>query len=171
MNAADYQPFAATLPPSRARALPWVTVIGGSLLTAWPVVTSVPLLPPFGLLMLLAWRLLAPFALRRWAAALLGLVDDLVSGQPLGSAVLLWSLCFLTIDLIEQRLTFRDWWQDWLIASGATALCVFGGRLIAVPLAAHVDPAMLVQVGLSVLLFPAAARVVAWIDRKRGQPE
>ena len=166
----DYRPFAPTLPPGRARALPWATVIAGSALTAWPVIASVPLMPPFGLLMLLSWRLLAPFAVRRWAAAPLGFADDLFSGQPLGSAVLLWSLCFLFIDLIEQRLVFRDFWQDWLIGAGAVAFCLIGGRLVAVPFAAHVDAAILAQIAISVALLPASARLVAWIDRKRGQP-
>jgi rod shape-determining protein MreD len=170
MNTVDYRPFAPVLPPGRARALPWATVLAGSALTAWPVVAIVPLMPPFGLLVLLAWRLLAPFALRRWAAAPLGLADDLVSGQPMGSAVLLWSLCFLLIDLVEQRLVFRDFWQDWLIAGGAIGLCLFGGRFLAVPIGAHVDTALLAQFAMAALLFPAAARLVAWIDRKRGQP-
>ncbi len=164
----DYRPFAPTLPRSRARALPWATVIAGSTLTAWPVVAGVPLLPPFGLLMLLSWRLLAPFALRRWAAAPLGFADDLLSGQPLGSAVLLWSLCFLMIDLIEQRLVFRDFWQDWLIGSGAVAFCLLAGRLVAVPIGAPVDMAILAQIIIAITLLPAAARLVAWIDRKRA---
>jgi rod shape-determining protein MreD len=166
----DYRPFAPALPPRRARALPWVTVAAGSLITIVPVVATVPFLPPFGLLMLLAWRLLARFALRPWAAAPLGLFDDLVSGQPLGSAVLLWSLCFLAIDLVEQRLAFRDFWQDWLIAAGAIACTLLAGRLIAVPLGAQVDVAVAAQIAGAVLLFPLATRVVAWIDRKRGQP-
>ena len=119
MPAADHDPFAPPLPPGRARALPWATVVAGSLVTIVPVVASVPILPPFGLLMLLAWRLLARFALRPWAAAPLGFVDDLLSGQPLGSAVLLWSLCFLGIDMVERRLVYRDFWQDWLIAAAA----------------------------------------------------
>ena len=155
-------------PQRRARALPWLSVVAGSLVTAVPLVANVPLLPPFGLLMLLAWRLLARYALRRWAAAPLGFVDDLVSGQPLGSAVLLWSLALLLIDLIEQRLAFRDWWQDWLVATGLLAFCLIGGRLIAVPLGAHVDTAMLAQGIAAALLFPAATRAVAWIDAKRG---
>lgn len=163
-----YKPFAKPLPAGRARALPWLTVIAGSMVTAMPVVASLSLLPPCGLLMLLAWRLLAPFALRRWAAAPLGFVDDLVSGQPLGSAVLLWSLCFLAIDLIEQRLVYRDFWQEWLIAAGTIAFCLVAGRLIAVPIGAPIDAVLLAQVLISVLLFPVAARVVAWIDRKRG---
>ena len=168
VSATDYDPFEAPLPPGRARALPWMTVTAGSLVTIAPVIATVPLMPPFGLLVLLAWRLLARFALRPWAAAPLGAFDDLVSGQPLGSAVLLWSLCFLGIDLVERRLSFRDFWQDWLIAAAAIVFCIIGGRVIAVPLAAHVDMAMLAQAAITVCLFPLAARLIAWIDRKRG---
>lgn len=165
----DYRPFAPPLPAHPARALPWMTVAGASLLTILPIVATIPVLPPFGLLMLLAWRLLARFALRPWAAAPLGLFDDLVSGQPLGSAVLLWSLCFLAIEFVEQRLAFRDFWQDWMIAIGAIACTLVGGRLIAVPLAAQVDLAVATQIAAAALLFPLATRLVAWIDRKRGQ--
>lgn len=168
MSAADYDPFAAPLPEGRARAIPWMTVMAGSLVTIVPVVASLPLLPPMGLLMLLAWRLLARFALRPWAAAPLGFFDDLLSGQPLGSAVLLWSLCFIAIDLIDQRLVFRDFWKDWLIASGAIAATLAVGRLIALPIGAHVDGVLLAQIVISLMLFPFAARIVAWIDRKRG---
>lgn len=165
----DYRPFQRTLPPGRARALPWVTVMAGSSVTVIPVIATIPLLPPVGLLMLLAWRLLARFALRPWAAAPLGLFDDLLSGQPLGSAVLLWSLCFLGIDLIEQRMVSHDASYDWLIATAAIAFCLIGGRLIAVPLDTHVDGVLVAQIVVAVMLFPVAARIVAWIDRKRGQ--
>ena len=168
-NTIDYRPFEPPLPPGRARALPWATVLGASALTAViPFVASLPLMPPLGLMMLLTWRLLARFALRPWAAAPLGLFDDLVSGQPLGSAVLLWSLCFIAIDLIEQRLVFRDFWQDWLIATGAIAFCLAIGRWIALPIGAHVDTVLLAQIMASVMLFPLSARLVAWIDSKRG---
>ena len=168
MTDPDYRPFRQPLPPGRARAIPWASVMAGSLATALPMVATVPLLPPFGLLILLAWRLLAPFALRRWAAAPLGLFDDLVSGQPLGSGVLLWSLCFLAIELVDQRLIFREFWQDWMIAGGAIAFCLVAGRLLVVPIAAHVDVAIVAQGLATALLFPLAARLVVWIDRKRG---
>jgi rod shape-determining protein MreD len=164
----DYTPFAPALPARRARALPWATVAAGSLLTAVPIVATAPLFPPLGLVMLMSWRLLARFALRPWAAAPLGFFDDLVSGQPLGSAVLLWSLCFLAVDLVEQRLAFRDFWQDWLIAAGAIACTLVAGRLVASPLGAQVDGAVAVQIVIAVLLFPVATRLVAWIERKRG---
>ena len=163
-------PLAPALPIQPARALPWLTVIAGSLMTAVPIVATVPLLPPMGLLILLAWRLIDRYALRRWAAAPLGLFDDLVSGQPLGSAVLLWSLAFLLVELVEARLVFRDFWQDWLIASGLIGFCLIGGRLIAVPLGAHVDTATLLQACIAALLFPIATRLAAWVDAKRGQP-
>ena len=170
MSELDYTPFAPTLPPSRIRALPWASVIGGSLVTIVPVVASIPLLPPFGLLILLAWRLLARFALRPWAAAPLGLFDDLVSGQPLGSSMMLWSICFVVIELIEVRLVFRDFRQDWMIAAGAIAFCLCGGRLIAVPVAARVDQALIAQIAIAVLLFPLVTRVVAAIEAKRVEP-
>ena len=168
-NSIDYRPFQPPLPPAHARALPWASVMGASALTAViPVVASLPLMPPLGLILLLTWRLLARFSLRPWAAAPLGLFDDLVSGQPLGSSVLLWSLCFIAIDLIEQRLVTRDFWQDWLIASGLIVFCIAAGRWIALPLSAHVDTVLLAQGMISVMLFPLSARLVAWIDRKRG---
>ena len=169
MSDVEYSPFAPVLPPAPARALPWATVIAGSLLTALPVIAPAPVLPPAGLMMLLAWRLRSRFALRPWAAAPLGFADDLVSGQPLGSAVLLWSLCFLAVDLVEQRLILRAFWQDWLIASGAIAFCLVAGRLLATPLSAPIDGAVATQVLASALLFPLATRVVAWIDAKRNQ--
>lgn len=153
----------------RARLLPWASVMVASLVAgALPVVTSAPLLPPLGLLMLLAWRLLAPLALRPWAPALLGLFDDLISGQPMGSAMLLWQVSFFLVLLIDQRTIFREFVTDWAIAAAAIALVLAGGRLAATPLTAHVDQMILAQIAISILLFPAAARLVAWIDRARG---
>ncbi|KQN28434.1 rod shape-determining protein MreD [Sphingomonas sp. Leaf34] len=168
VDSVDYKPFETKLPASRARVIPWATVMAGSLITIIPVVATIPLLPPFGFVMLLAWRLLARFAFRPWAAAPLGFFDDLVSGQPLGSAVLMWSLAFVAIDMLEQRLAFRDHWQDWFIASGLIALCIIVGRFIAVPVGAHVDTILIAQIAVTMLTFPLAARIVAAIQNKRG---
>lgn len=154
-------------PRGRARALPWLTVLAGSLVTIFPVAATLPLLPPCGLLMLLAWRLLAPLSLRRWAPALLGLFDDIVSGQPLGSAMLLWTVTFFLIDLFDQRTLFRAFAQEWLIAAAGIALCLIGGRLLASPIGGNVDSVLAVQIIVSILMFPFAARIVAWVDRRR----
>jgi len=142
--------------------------MAGSLVTILPVVATIPLLPPVGLLMLLAWRLLAPLALRIWAPSVLGLFDDLVSGQPLGASMLLWQLSFFGIAVIDRRTMFRDFRQDWLIAAGVIVFCIAGGRLLAAPFGAHVDTVLIFQAMVSILAFPLAARLVAWIDRKRG---
>lgn len=136
-----------------------VSILIGSLVTLIPVIATVPFLPPFGLLMLLGWRLLRPDTLPVWAAAPLGLFDDLVSGQPLGSAMLLWQLCTLTIDLVDTRLLARDFWHDWLLAGGSIAVCIVLGRAFASTLGAHVDTVMLFQILVSVALFPLATRV------------
>ncbi len=136
-----------------------LSILIGSLVTLIPVIATVPFLPPFGLLMLLGWRLLRPDTLPVWAAAPLGLFDDLVSGQPLGSAMLLWQLCTLTIDLVDTRLLTRDFWHDWLLAGGSIAVCIVLGRAFASTLGAHVDTVMLFQILVSVALFPLATRV------------
>src|SRR3546814_14030046 len=39
------------------------------------------LLPPFGLMVLLAWRLLRPESLKIWSPVLLGLFDDLLRSE------------------------------------------------------------------------------------------
>ena len=161
-------PFAEPMPLGRARLLPWATVMGGSLVTILPFGATLPLLPPFGLLVLLAWRLLAPLALRFWTPALLGFFDDLLSGQPVGSATLLWRAAYFLVDMLEARSGVRDFWQSWAIAAFAIVLVLACGRLIAAPVGAHVDAAVAIQAALSVLCFPLAARFVAWLDAKRA---
>jgi rod shape-determining protein MreD len=153
-------------PPYRHWRPAVATVLIGSLITILPIVATVPFLPPFGLIGLLAWRLFRSNALPAWAAAPLGLFDDLLSGQPLGSAMLLWSLCLIALDVLDTRLVQRDFWQDWLIATGAIALCLALGRVFAGALAAHVDGPLLVQTALSGLIFPAMTRLCAWLYRR-----
>ena len=147
-----------------------VSIAMGSLATILPIVATVPILPPFGLMMMLGWRLRRSDALPPWSAALFGLFDDLVSGQPLGSAMLLWTMCFLAIDVIDTRLVWRDFWHDWLIASGAIAFCLIAGRLLASSFGAHVDTVMLFQIVVAAAFFPLIVRLCAILDVKR-EPE
>lgn len=163
-------PFDDAQPRSWTLIVPALSVMAASLLTIWPVIAAIPLLPPLGLLLLLGWRLTRPDSLRVWAPLPLGLFDDLVSGQPLGNAMLFWTLCFFMIDLIDQRLVFRDFWQDWLIAAGALGFCLIVGRLVATPIGAHVDTVLLLQIVVSIMLFPLAARLCAMIDGAREAP-
>lgn len=152
----------------RGRILPILTTIFGSATVILPVIADSPILPPFGLLMLLAWRLLRPELWPVWIGIPLGLIDDLFSGQPIGSAVLLWTTSLLILDLVDTRLVWRDYWQDWLIAAGAIMFCLVGGILTANAVGGNGNILLIVpQLGLSILIYPMIARLCALLDRWR----
>ncbi|MFM7349238.1 MAG: rod shape-determining protein MreD [Erythrobacter sp.] len=154
--------------PLRARSVPYVTIMAGSLLPLLLIADLMPLSPSFGFLMLLGWRMVRPGLLPLWAGAPLGAFDDLVSGQPFGSAILLWSLAMIAIEVVETRFPWRGFWQDWFTA-GTIALVYWLASLILS--GASVTPEMLLaalpQALLSVLLYPIIARAVAGLDRFR----
>ncbi|MES2445079.1 MAG: rod shape-determining protein MreD [Pseudomonadota bacterium] len=161
---AEFIPLGASEERSRTIWLAPLSVVLGSLLTLLPVIATFPFLPPFGLLLLLGWRLTKADSLKVWAPVPLGLIDDMVSGQPLGSAMLFWTLCFIIIDVLDTRLVWRDFWQDWLIAAGSAAFCLIAGRLVASPFGAHVDTALLLQIVVCAALFPLVSRFCTWLD-------
>ena len=161
----EWVPLGRSEKKPRAIWLAPLSVMLGSMVTLLPFVATVPLLPPFGLMMLLGWRLVRGDSMKVWTPVLLGLFDDMLSGQPIGSSMCFWTLCVLVIDVLDTRLVWRDFWQDWLIASGAIAFCLIAGRLVAAPFYAHVDTALLFQVLISAALFPVIARFCAWLDR------
>ena len=154
--------------PLLAYGLPWLTIMLGSLTPWLPVIAPAPVLPPFGYMLLLAWRLLRPGLLPLWAGLPLGLFDDLYSGQPLGSGILLFSLTLLAIERIELRFPWRTFLLDWLTASAmlvayiAFAALFSGAALTLVQLTVIVP-----QLLLSIVLFPIIARMVSFLDRLR----
>lgn len=152
----------------RIRLVPPVTVVLGSMITALPIITDYPILPPMGLLILLAWRLIRPGYWTVWAGFPLGLVDDIFSGQPFGSAAFLWSVVFVLLETIDRKAVGRDYWQDWLIASTATVFVLVGGMLI-VDLQSNVLRVDLLapQILLSALLYPFLTRFIGAIDNWR----
>jgi rod shape-determining protein MreD len=151
-----------------AYGLPWLTIMLGSLTPWLPIIAPAPLLPPFGYMMMLAWRLLRPGLLPPWAGLPLGLFDDLYSGQPLGSGILLFSISLFAIEVIEARFPWRNFWLDWLTASVMLIVYIVcatlfsGAPLTLVQLAASTP-----QLLLSIVLFPIVARIVAMLDRLR----
>ena len=149
-------------------AIPIASITLASMITTLPILVAQPLLPPLGLMMLLGWRLMRPGLLPMWAGFPFGLFDDVFSGQPFGSAGLIWSLVMITIELIDARAIWRDHWQDWVIASTLIALALLLGLFI-VGLA-HSAPSsaiLLPQIILSILLYPLIVRLCAWMDRWR----
>jgi rod shape-determining protein MreD len=139
-----------------------------SLAPLLPEIATAPVLPPFGFMMLLAWRLLREDLWPVWVALPLGLFDDIFSGQPLGSAMALWTIAFLAIDLIDSQLVWRDYWQDW----GIAALAIASELILALGIA-HITggatPVVFLapQIAVSALLFPMVARACGVLDRFR----
>ena len=149
-------------------AIPIASVAIASMITALPIFTKEPLLPPLGLLMFLSWRLMRPGLLPVWSGVPFGLMDDVFSGQPFGSAGLLWSLAILVIEIIDARAIWRDHLQDWVIAAILIAAVLMGGLWIAGMAHAAPDPAVLIpQIILSILLYPLAVRICARLDSWR----
>jgi len=154
--------------PLLAYALPWLTIVLGSLTPWLPIIAPAPVLPPLGFMMMLAWRLLRPGLLPLWAGLPLGLFDDLYSGQPLGSGVLLFSLTLIVIELIEIRFPWRNFWLDWLTASAILTVYLVVAALLSGAGLALVQLGVIVpQLVLAVVLFPVVARLVAHLDRLR----
>jgi len=154
--------------PWRVRGVPYASIVLGSLLPVLLIADLMPLLPSFGFLMLLAWRMVRPGLLPLWAGAPLGAFDDLVSGQPFGSAILLWSLTMIAIEIIETRFPWRDFGHDWFTASVLALSYWLAALLVS---GAGVTPEMITaaapQALLSVLLYPIIAHMVAGLDRFR----
>lgn len=151
--------------PARAASVPYASIMLGSILPNLFVAAAAPLIPPLGFLMLIGWRIARPGFFPPWAGALLGAFDDLYSGQPFGSAVLLWSLAMLVLEFIEARFPWRGFWQDWAIAAVAGALYLASALLVSggVP-SVYMLFALIPQILLTMLAYPVIAQIVAWLD-------
>jgi rod shape-determining protein MreD len=157
-----------TQSPLKMLLVPIASVMAGSMLTALPIFTDAPLFPPTGYMMLLAWRLMRPGIWPAWVGLPFGLFDDLFSGQPFGSAALIWSLTMLAIEVIDARAIWRDHLQDWFLGASAIILALLAGFGIAG--LAHRAPEVIVilpQILISILTFPLVIRLCARLDRWR----
>jgi rod shape-determining protein MreD len=155
--------------PLKMAAIPIISVLFASMITTLPIITPQPILPPLGLMVLLAWRMLRPGIWPMWVGLPFGLFDDVFNGQPFGSSALLWSLVMIAMEEIADRLAmFRNYWQDWLIASIIIITVLLVG-LWFVGLAATAPGAsiLLPQIIISVLLFPLIVRLCAKLDSWR----
>ncbi|MDG2005559.1 MAG: rod shape-determining protein MreD [Novosphingobium sp.] len=154
--------------PPLARSVPWFSVILATLLPTWIAISSAPVLPPLAFLVFISWRQLRPGLLPIWAGLPLGFIDDLYSGQPLGSAMMLWSAAAIALDYVEARLPWRNFSTEWLLAAGLIAsyilVCLLLANLAGGSTALQV---VVPQIALSILCYPLVDRLVAWLDRLR----
>lgn len=157
--------------PVLAVCLPWLLVMLGSLSPTWPIIASAPLVPPFGFLLLIAWQQLRPGLFPVWAGLPLGLFDDLYSGQPFGSAVMLWSLAMLALEFLEVRFPWRGVVLNWLSASGIITAYLVLALMIANAGGGSASIIILIpQILFSILAYLIAARLVGAADRFRLTP-
>lgn len=154
----------------RMRIVPVATVmIASALPLMLPLVASSPVLPPLGLLFFLCWQLLRTEMWPVWIGLPLGLWDDLYSGQPIGTAIGLWTLASLAIHYSSQRIYWRGFWHDWIIAALLVAIIQSLAALIAHPGAGtgRVLGLVLPQIVISILLVPLVMRLIGKFDNFR----
>jgi rod shape-determining protein MreD len=153
--------------PIIALIVPWASIIIASMAPLFPFIASMPLSPPMGFIMMIAWRLFRPGLLPVWAGFPLGLFDDLFNGQPFGCATLLWSVTLIVLDALETRFPWHGFLQDWLVASVTTVsyilVCAFVAGAWGTGLVTILGP----QLVFAVLLYPLMGRLVAFLDRLR----
>lgn len=154
--------------PVVALSVPWLTIALASMIPILPLIASAPLLPPFGYLMLLGWRQMRPGLLPIWAGLPLGAIDDIFSGQPFGSAILLWSLTMIALDALEAKFPWRNFVQEWVVATaliaGYVLLCL---AIVNVDGGSAMPQVVLMQLLLAVMMYPLVGRAVAAWDRFR----
>jgi rod shape-determining protein MreD len=155
-------------PPLRVTAIPILSTLAGSAMGVLPVIATEPIVPPFGLMMLLSWRLLRPEMWPAWYALPLGLADDLISGHYLGTAMILWTVAFLVLEWVDQALKWRDGRIEWAVASVALVLIGLGCWAFSQPSGSATSVLTMVpQTVLAILLFPAVLRLTALLDAWR----
>jgi len=155
-------------PITGAAYVPAASVVVAILLSALPIIVSTGWFPDFGFLFLIAWRLLRDDVWPSWWAAPLGLLNDLVTGAPLGLSVTVWTSAMLALDLLDRRTIWRGYWTEWALAS---LLVLFDEAAhwqasawvgAAVPFAFMVPPIL-----ISIAAFPIVARIVGGLDAWR----
>lgn len=155
-------------PVPGARFVPAASVVIAILLSALPIVVQIGWLPDLGFLTLIAWRLRRADVWPAWWAAPLGLLNDAVTGSPIGQSVAVWTLAMLVLDFADQRTTWRDYWIEWALA----ALLILMNDAAQWQVAAWTGAKLafikaMPNLLISTASFPLLAWAVAWIDRWR----
>ena len=103
-----------------------------------------------------------------WAGLPLGAFDDLFSGQPFGSGILLFSVTLIAIELLDIRFPWRGFWQDWMLGGALLAAYLVIAALVSgAEIQLRQLGALLPQFLLSLIAYPILARMVSLLDRLR----
>ncbi len=143
-------------------------VLVACLIVLLPIVSTSLIVPDLAFMTLIAWRLLRPEIWTPKAALAVGMFEDLVAGHPLGQSMALWTIIFLAFEIVDAKLSFRDYWMDWFFAAIALIFHTFGVWYVARLMGNGAEfSVMLPQLALAILGYPLVARVVLAIDRWR----
>ena len=117
---------------------------------------------------MIGWRLLRSDPWPAWWAAPLGLFNDLVTGEPVGLSVALWTAVMIVLDLVDRRTIWRDYWIEWGLAAVLLLINESLQRWAAGLMGASLPYSKIVPPLLvSIFVFPIAAWIVSRIDRWR----
>ena len=155
-------------PSPLAAYVPTISVVIASCTATLPIVSSNGWVPDLGFMVLIAWRLLRSDPWPAWWAGPMGLANDLLTAQPIGFSIALWSATMLVLDLIDRRTMWRDYWIEWGLAAILLAAHEwFEWQLAAIAGAAVPIRQLIAPIALSILVFPIAAELVSRLDRWR----
>lgn len=142
-----------------------LSTIAASMLAWLPIISALPVMPPFGLIVFLCWRFLHPTMWPIWAGLPLGLVDDLVSGHMIGAGMLSWTLLLFLFDWLETRIVWRDWLYGWTMGIATTVTYLTGSWLLTQPHASFLT--IIPQILFSICLYPVVMQSCAALDNRR----
>jgi rod shape-determining protein MreD len=155
-------------PIAGAAFVPVASVTAAMLLCALPIVAQSGWFPDFGFLMLIAWRLLRGDVWPSWWAAPLGLLNDLLTGAPVGLSVTVWTAAMVALDLLDRRTIWRDYWIEWALASLLILFDEAAQWQVAAWMGAPVPFSfMFPPILISIAAFPIAAWLVGRLDHWR----
>jgi rod shape-determining protein MreD len=154
--------------PLQRQGVPIFSTMIASMTPLLPFISLAPATPPWGLLLLLGWRMLHRNIWPAWLGLPLGLWDDMFNGQPAGSSMLLWTLALLALDMLDRRMVWRDFKQEWGIATIIIVIAILLGLAIANATGGNSAALVLLpQIIISVLAFPLVARACGVFDAWR----
>ena len=125
-------------------------------------------LPEFALMSVFFWSIYQPNLMPAGAAFLLGFLNDVLSGMPLGLSAL--TLVLLQYATLHQRRAFADhpylvgWAGFAVLAAVAMVLMWFGASLYYFRLFEPLPVA--VKLGITIAVYPVAAELFGWLRRR-----
>ncbi|MFT8736835.1 MAG: rod shape-determining protein MreD [Zymomonas mobilis] len=156
--------------PIRAKITPIIMVLLASLFETGPFVSVLSLWPSLGFLTALGWRLFRPELWQAWMGLPLGMANDIINGQPPAVSMITWTFCFLMMDIVDNRLVWRNYWQDWVLATVAILFCSLLALLITYGFKGHIGieiVADMPRILVTILLFPVIEFFCSVVDRWR----